>query len=135
MVATKAMALSEYQSSVEFEQVYGEHCDEGIWAFMYNVWHEHPEWDLSFLWNVAREMIAEFNAPQKTPLNDPPAEFVPLADQTLQVADQPSQAINEDSPAVNADGGGGVHEDDELVQIDNPAGVLSSEDHPPSRLN
>ena len=129
------MALSEYQSSVEFEQVYGEHYNEGIWAFMYNGWHEHLKWDLSFLEKVAREMIAEFSAPPKTPLNDPPADFVPPVDQTPRVADQPSQVINEDFPAVNASGGSGVHEDDELVQIDNPTGYLSSADHPPSRLN
>ena len=43
-VATaKAVALSEYQSSVEFEQVCGENYDEGVRAFMYNVWREHPE--------------------------------------------------------------------------------------------
>ena len=47
---------------------------------MYNVWCKHPEWDLLFLGEVAREMIAEFNAPPETPLNDPPAEFMPLAD-------------------------------------------------------
>ena len=39
------------------------------------------------------------------------------------------------TPAVNAGGGGGVNEDDEVVHIDNPAGVLSSEDHPSGRLN
>ena len=50
---------------------------------MYNVWHEHPEWDLSFLGEAAREMIAEFNAPPVIPLTDPPAEFVPPADQSL----------------------------------------------------
>ena len=75
-------------------------------------------------------MIVEFNVPPKTPLNDPPAEFMPLVDQTPQVADQPPQVINEDSPVVNVGGGGGAEEDDELVQIENPVGVLSSEDHP-----
>ena len=82
---------------------------------MYNIWREHPEWDLSFLEEEAREMVTEFNAPPKTPLNDPPAEFVPFTDQSPQVADQPPQVIDEDSPAVNAGGGGGVDEDDELV--------------------
>ena len=43
VATTKAGALSEYQSSIEFKQVYGENYDEGVWAFMYNVWHEHPE--------------------------------------------------------------------------------------------
>ena len=43
-VATaKAVALSKYQSSVEFEQVCGENYDKGVWASMYNVWREHPE--------------------------------------------------------------------------------------------
>ena len=69
-------------------------------------------------------MIAEFNAPPETPLKDPPAEFASLAD-------QPPQVINEDSPTVNAGGNSGADEDDDLVQIDNPAGVLSSEDRPP----
>ena len=73
-------------------------------------------------------MVAEFNTPPKTPLNDPPTEFIPHADQSPEV-------INEDSPAVNASGGGGADKDDVLVQIDNPAGILSSEDHPPGDLN
>ena len=34
------------------------------------------------------EMIAEFNAPPETPLNDPPTKFVPLVDQSPQVIDQ-----------------------------------------------
>ena len=72
VAAAKAITLLEYQSSAEFEQVCGEQYDEGVWAFMYNVWHEHPEWDLSFLEEVAREMVVEFNAPSETPLNDPP---------------------------------------------------------------
>ena len=79
-------------------------------------------------------MVAKFNAPPESPLNDPPAEFMPLADQSPQIADQSPQVINEDSSAVNADGGG-VDEDDEVVQINNPAGVLSSEDHPLGDLN
>ena len=48
--------------------------------FLYNVWREHPEWDLFFLGEETREMVAEFNAPPETPLDDPPAEFVPPAD-------------------------------------------------------
>ena len=44
---------------------------------MHNIWREHLEWDLSFLGEAARKMVAEFNAPLETPLNDPPAEFVP----------------------------------------------------------
>ena len=80
IVAAKTVALFEYQSSAEFEQVCVDNYDEGVRAFMYNVWREHPEWDLSFLGEVAREMIAEFNAPLETPLNDPPTEFVPLVD-------------------------------------------------------
>ena len=102
---------------------------------MYNVWRDHLEWELSFLREAAREMIAEFNVPPETPFNDPLAEFVPPANQFSQVANQTPQVINEDSPAVNTDGGGGADEDSEVVQIDNPTGVLSSEDHPSGRLN
>ena len=43
VVVAKAIAFSEYQSSAKFEQVYGENYDEGIRAFIYNVWREHPE--------------------------------------------------------------------------------------------
>ena len=80
-------------------------------------------------------MVVEFNAPSETPLNDPPMEFMPHADQSPQVVDQPSQVINEDSTTVNADSGGGADEDDEVVQIDNPTEILSSEDHPLGDLN
>ena len=80
-------------------------------------------------------MVAEFNAPLETSLHNPPTEFVPPVDQSPQVANQPPQVINEDFTEVNADSGGGADEDDELVQIDNPAGVLSSKDHPPGNLN
>ena len=135
MAATKAMTPSKYQSSAEFEQLCGEQYDEGVWAFMYNVWRKHPEWDLTFLGEAAREMIAELNAPLETHLNDPLAEFVPSADQSPQVANQPQQFINEDFPTINADSGGEADEDDELVQINNPIGVLSSKDHPPGNLN
>ena len=72
-------------------------------------------------------MVAEFNAPPKTPLADPPVEFVPSADQSPKVADRPSQVINEDSTVVTAGGGGGAEEDDEVMQIDNPASILSSD--------
>ena len=135
VVAAKAIVLSEYQSSTEFEQVYGEQYDEGVQAFMYNFWGEHLEWDLSFLGEVVRAMVAEFNEPRETPLNDPPVELMPLADQSPQVTDQPPLVINEDSPTVDTSGGGGADEDDEVVQIDNPTEVLSFEDHPPSDLN
>ena len=43
MDAAKAIALSKYQSLAEFKQVCRENYDEGVWAFMYNVWHKHPE--------------------------------------------------------------------------------------------
>ena len=43
IVATKTAALSEYNSSTEFEQVCTNNFDEGIHTFIYNVWHEHPE--------------------------------------------------------------------------------------------
>ena len=102
---------------------------------MYNVWRKHPEWDLLFLGEAAREMIVKFNVPPETPLNDPPTKFVPPADQSPQVADQPPQVINEDFPAINVGGGSGANEDDEVVQINNPVVVLSSEDHPFGCLN
>ena len=71
-------------------------------------------------------MVAEFNALPETPLEEPPAKFVPAADQSPQVADRPSQVINEDSVAASADGDGGADEDNEVMEVDNPAGVLSS---------
>ena len=60
-------------------------------------------------------MIIEFNGPPETPLNDPPTEFVPPAEQFSQVPNQPPQVINEDSSTVNVGGGGGVNEDNEVV--------------------
>ena len=61
------------------------------------------------------------------PLTDPLVEFVPLADQSSEVADRPPQVNNEDSPVVITSGGGGADEDKEVMQIDNLAGVLSSD--------
>ena len=101
--------------------------EDGVRTFTYNVWRENPEWDLSFLGETAREMVAEFNAPLETPLEEPPVEFVPAAGQSPQVADSPPQVINEDSPAVSAGGDGGVDEDDEVMEVNNRAGVLSSD--------
>ena len=72
-------------------------------------------------------MVAEFNVPPKTPIADPPAEFVPPADQCPEVADRPPQVINEDSTAVTTSSGDGAEEDDKVMQIDNPASVLSSD--------
>ena len=89
IIVAKTVAVSEYQSSAEFEQVCADNYDEGVPAFMYNDFHEHPEWDLSFLGEVAKEMIAEFNAPPETPLTDLPAEFVPPTDQPPKVSDRP----------------------------------------------
>ena len=80
VVAAKAMALSEYQLSVEFQQVCDDQYNEGVWAFLYNVWHKHPDWDLTFLGEATKEVIVEFNVPLETPLNDPPTEFVPPTD-------------------------------------------------------
>ena len=125
------MAMSEYQSSVEFRQVCEDQYDEGLRAFLYNVWHEHPEWDLSFLREATREMVAKFNAPPETPLEDPPADLV-LPVELAPPVDQPLQVINEDFPIVNTGGGGGADKDKDLVQIDNPTEVLSSEDRPPT---
>ena len=135
VAAAKTIALFEYQSSAKFEQVCADNYDEGVRAFMYNVWREHLEWDLSFLGEAAREMIAKLNAPPETPLNDPPTEFVPPVDQSLEVADRPPQVINKDFSVVNTDGGDGAYEDDKVVKIDNPVGVLSSENHLSGRQN
>ena len=70
-------------------------------------------------------MVVEFSAPLETPLAEPPAEFVPLADQSPKVVDRPPQVINKDSTAVTAGGDGGADEDDKVMEVDNPAGVLS----------
>ena len=115
IAATKTTALSEYQSSAKFIQVCANNFDEGVCMFVYNVWREHPEWDLSFLGEAAREMIAEFNAPPKTPLADLPTKFVPPADQSIEVVDRPPRVINEDSPAIIVGGDGRDDEDDEVV--------------------
>ena len=122
--AAKSAASTEYQSLAEFGQVQSEGFEDGVHNFIYNVWHKHPEWDLSFLGPVAREAIAEFNAPPETILEVLPMEFVPPADQSSQAADRPPQVINEDSIAASA---GGADEDDEVMGVDNPAGVLSSD--------
>ena len=42
-VGARTVALSEYQSSAEFEHVWVENFDEGVHMFIYNVWCEHPE--------------------------------------------------------------------------------------------
>ena len=72
-------------------------------------------------------MVAEFNAPPETPIDDPFEEFAPPTDQSPEVADRPPQVINKGSHAVTSGGGGGADEDDEVMHIDNPAGVLSSD--------
>ena len=72
-------------------------------------------------------MVTEFNAPLETPLEEPLAEFVAAADQSPQVADRPPQVINKDSATVSAGSDGGADEDDEVMEVDNPAGVLSSD--------
>ena len=72
-------------------------------------------------------MVSEFNTPPETPLANPTADFVPPADQSPEVADRPSQVINEDSAVVTACGGGRGEDEDEVMQIDNPAGILSSD--------
>ena len=126
ITAAKTTALAEYQSSVEFQQVQGESFDDGVYTFIYNVRWEHLEWDLSFLREVAKQMVAEFNASPETPLVEPPTEFVPSADQSLEVVDRPPQVINEDSTAVTAGDNRGADEDDEVMEVDNHAGILSS---------
>ena len=127
IAAAKTAALVEYQSSAELEQFRRDTFDEGVRTFIFNVWREHPEWDLSFLGLAAVETVAEFNAPPETPLEKPPAEFMPPADQPPQAADLPPQVINEDSVATSAGGDGGADEDNEVMEVDNPAGVLSSD--------
>ena len=126
IVAAKTTALAKYQSSAEFRQVQDKGFEDDVCTFIYNVWRERSEWDLSFLGEVAREMVAEFNAPPKTPLEESPIEFVPIANQSPQVADCPPQVINKDSAVVSASGNAGADEDDEVMEVDNPAGVLSS---------
>ena len=63
----------------------------------------------------------------RPPLEEPLAEFVPAADQSPEVDDRSPQVINEDSTVVSADGDGGADEDDEVMEVDNHAGVLSSD--------
>ena len=55
------------------------------------------------------------------------AEFVPAVGQYPQVSNYPPQVINEDSVAVSAGGDGGADEGDEVMEVDNPAGILSSD--------
>ena len=80
-----------------------------------------------FPWSAVVEVVAEFNAPPETPLEEPPDEFMPPASQSPQAADCPPQVINEDSVAPSASGDGRVNEDDEVMEVDNPAGVLRSD--------
>ena len=52
---------------------------------------------------------------------------MPAVNQSPQVADRPPQVINEDSATVSVRGDGRADEDDEVIEVDNPAGVLSSD--------
>ena len=70
--------------------------------------------------------MVEFNAPPETHLEEPSAKFMPPVDQSPQAADRPPQVINEDSVAALAGGDGGADEDDKVMEVDNLAGVLSS---------
>ena len=72
-------------------------------------------------------MVAEFNAFSETSLEKPPAKFVLAANQSPDVDDRPPQVINEDSTAVSTGGNGGVEKDDEVMEVDNPAGILRSD--------
>ena len=72
-------------------------------------------------------MVAEFNAPLETPLAEPHAKFVPPTYQSPKVADRPPQVINEDSTVATAGGDGGDDKDDEVMEVDKPAGILSSD--------
>ena len=58
---------------------------------------------------------------------EPPIEFVLAADQSPQVADRHPQVINEDSVAVSVAGDGGADDDNEVMEVENPAGALSSD--------
>ena len=53
IAAAKTAALVEYQSLAEFWQVQDEGFEDGVRTFIYNVWREHSEWDLSFLGEAA----------------------------------------------------------------------------------
>ena len=125
IVVAKTTALAKYQSSAEFRQVRDEGFEDGACTFIFNVWCDHPEWDRFFLGEAAREMISEFNAPPETPLEEPPAEFMPTADRSPDVADRPPQVISEGFIVVSASGDSGADEDDEVMEVDNPARVLS----------
>ena len=72
-------------------------------------------------------MVVEFNAPPETLLEELSAEFMPVADWSPDVANYSSQVINEDSTTVSAGGDSGADEDDEVMEVDNPTGVLSSD--------
>ena len=72
-------------------------------------------------------MVDEFNAPPETPLEEPPIDFMPAADQSPQVTDRPPQVINEDFTAVSVSGDGGADDDNEVIKVENPAGALSSD--------
>ena len=111
IAAAKTAALAEHQSSAEFRQVWDEGFEDGVCTCIYNFWREHPEWDLSFLGEAAKEMVAEFNAPPETPIEESPTEFVPAANQSPQVVDHPPQVINEDFTTMSAGGDGGANED------------------------
>ena len=76
IAAARTVALFEYHSLAEFKQVCANNFDEGVHTFIYNVWREHPEWDLSFIREAAREMIIEFDAPPETPLAYLLVEFI-----------------------------------------------------------
>ena len=52
---------------------------------------------------------------------------MPAIGQSPLVADHPPQNINEDSVMVSTGGDGGADEDDEVMEVDNPAGILSSD--------
>ena len=117
IATTKTAALVEYQSSAEFQQVQGESFDDGVCTFIYNVWWEHLEWDLYFLGEAAREMVAEFNAPPETSLAEPSTKFVPLANQSLEVVDGSPQVINEDSVVATNGSDGGADKDDKVWRL------------------
>ena len=72
-------------------------------------------------------MVNEFNKPPETLMAKPPAKFVPPTDQSPEVTDRPPQVINEDFTAVTVGGDGEADEDNEVMEVDNPAGVLSSD--------
>ena len=72
-------------------------------------------------------MVAEFNAPPESPLLKSLVKFVPPVDQSPKVAVRPPQVINKDPTAVTTGNDGETDKDNEVMEVDNLAGILSSD--------